>query len=100
MILVIVPGWNEAAADMRLFVEGRHGIPGLAGRGFECRIFDNGSGGLRARIEQFANSTAYEEAMKVIRRMAKLQSASEHTAFVSQLKERHKRKRNFMKLLG
>jgi hypothetical protein len=53
-----------------------------------------------ARIEQLANSTAYEEAMKLVRRMAKLQSASEHTAFVSELKERHKRKRNFMKLLG
>jgi len=53
-----------------------------------------------ARIEQLANSTAYEEAMKLVRTMAKLQSASEHTAFVSELKERHKRKRNFMKLLG
>ena len=53
-----------------------------------------------ARIEQLANSSAYEEAMKFVRRMAKLQSSSEHTAFVSELKERHKRKRNFMKLLG
>ena len=53
-----------------------------------------------ARIEQFANSTAYEEAMKLIRRMAKLQSSGEHAALVSGLKERHKRKRNFMKLLG
>lgn len=53
-----------------------------------------------ARIEQLANTTAYEEAMKLVRRMAKLQSASEHIAFVSELKERHKRKRNFMKLLA
>jgi uncharacterized Zn finger protein len=52
------------------------------------------------RIEQFANSTGYQEAMKLVRRMAKLQSASEHATFVSELKERHKRKRNFMKLLG
>ena len=52
------------------------------------------------RIEQLANSSAYEEAMKLVRRMAKLQSSSEHAAFVSELKERHKRKRNFMKLLG
>jgi hypothetical protein len=53
-----------------------------------------------ARIEQLANTTAYEEAMKLIRRMAKLQSSDEHAALVSELKERHKRKRNFMKLLG
>ncbi len=53
-----------------------------------------------ARIEQLANSTAYEEATKLVRRMTKLQNATEHAAFVSELKERHKRKRNFMKLLG
>jgi uncharacterized Zn finger protein len=53
-----------------------------------------------ARIEQLANSSAYEEAMKLVRRMAKLQSSGDHAAFVSELKERHRRKRNFMKLLG
>jgi uncharacterized Zn finger protein len=53
-----------------------------------------------ARIEQLAISAAYEEAMKLVRRMAKLQSTIEHAALLSQLRERHKRKRNFMKLLG
>ena len=52
------------------------------------------------RIEQLASASAYEDAMKLIRRMAKLQGSSEHAAFVSELKERHRRKRNFMKLLG
>jgi hypothetical protein len=37
---------------MRIFVEGRHGLPGLAARGFDCAIFDGGSGSLRDRIDQ------------------------------------------------
>lgn len=52
------------------------------------------------QVERFAISSAYEEAAKVIARMAKLRSAAEQAAFVTELKTRHARKRNFMKLLG
>jgi hypothetical protein len=53
-----------------------------------------------ARVERFANAAAYPEAVKVIARMAKLRSAAEQATFVVDLKLRHGRKRNFMKLLG
>ena len=52
------------------------------------------------QVERFAASAAYKEAMKVIARMAKLRSAGEQAAFVMELKVRHGRKRNFMKLLA
>lgn len=55
------------------------------------------------RVEQRANTggnQAYEEAAKLIRRMASLQSAVEQTAYVAGLKQRFERKRNFMKLIG
>jgi len=52
------------------------------------------------QVERFAVSAAYQEAMKVITRMAMLRSAEEQAAFVAELKVRHGRKRNFMKLLG
>jgi hypothetical protein len=53
-----------------------------------------------AQVERFASAAAYSEAVKVIARMAKLRSAGEQAAFVAELKLRHGRKRNFMKLLG
>ena len=43
---------------------------------------------------------AYGEAAKVIARMAALQSEPEQAAYITTLKERHRQKRNFMKLLG
>lgn len=52
------------------------------------------------QVERFAVSAAYQEAVKVIARMAKLRSTGEQAAFVAELKLRHGRKRNFMKLLG
>jgi pimeloyl-ACP methyl ester carboxylesterase len=52
--LVLIPGWNEAAGRMRLLVEGRRGLPGLASAGFDCSLFDIGSGSLTQRVEQFA----------------------------------------------
>lgn len=51
-------------------------------------------------VEELANRGLYEEAFKLIKRMAKLQDAAEHASYVSTLKMRHKRKRNFMKLLA
>jgi tetratricopeptide (TPR) repeat protein len=55
-----------------------------------------------ARVEQLATSggSSYAEAVQLISRMARLRSAPEQAIYVAALKERHGRKRNFMKLLG
>ena len=53
-----------------------------------------------AQVERLANGGLYAEASKLIARMAKLQGATEQATFVMDLKARHGRKRNFMKLLG
>lgn len=56
-----------------------------------------------ARVETLATAggnSAYEEAAGLIARMAHLRAVDEQEAFLSDIKERHKRKRNFMKLLG
>lgn len=55
------------------------------------------------RVEQLANdggNPAYEEAAKLIARMAALRSPDEQAAHVAALKVRFGRKRNFMKLLA
>jgi hypothetical protein len=52
------------------------------------------------RVERLVAAARYEEAMKLIGRMAKLRSPAEHQAYVTALKERHHRKRNLMKLLA
>lgn len=54
-------------------------------------------------IEDLAKSggnPAYEEAAALIARMGTLRSTEEHAAYLADIKERHGRKRNFMKLLG
>jgi len=54
------------------------------------------------RVEELVDAGGnhnYEEAAKVIDRMAGLRGASEHAAYVADLKERFRRKRNFMKLM-
>jgi hypothetical protein len=54
------------------------------------------------RVEALANTggnPAYAQAAKLIVHMASLRGAAEHAAFVAELKARHGRKRNFMKLL-
>jgi uncharacterized Zn finger protein len=53
-----------------------------------------------AQVEQLASTGIYEEVAKLIARMAKLRSTTEQAAFVADLKARHGRKRNLMKLLG
>jgi pimeloyl-ACP methyl ester carboxylesterase len=58
MKIVLVPGWNESSNDMRVFVDGRNGIPGLAAHGFDCIVFPEGGGGIRARIDRFAEFLA------------------------------------------
>lgn len=55
------------------------------------------------RVEELAKmggNPAYEEAVALIARMAALRGGAEHAAYLAGLKERHGRKRNFMKLLG
>lgn len=55
------------------------------------------------RVEELVRAggnPAYEEAAALIARMGFLRDASEQAAYVADLKERHGRKRNFMKLLG
>jgi pimeloyl-ACP methyl ester carboxylesterase len=52
--LVLIPGWNEGAGDMRILIDGRHKKPGFAHAGFDCTVFSEASGDLRERIEQFA----------------------------------------------
>jgi hypothetical protein len=54
-------------------------------------------------VERFAvtgGNSAYAEAAKLIAHMVSLRSAAEQAAYVAALKERHDRKRNFIKLLG
>jgi len=54
------------------------------------------------RIDELANAggnPAYVEAVKLVEHMAKLRGAAEHAAYLADLRERHGRKRNFMKLL-
>ena len=56
-----------------------------------------------AQVDALVNSghgSSYEEAAKLIARMAKLRDKGEHVAYVLELKVRHGRKRNFMKLLA
>jgi hypothetical protein len=53
-----------------------------------------------AQVEQLAGGGRYAEAAKRIARMAKLRNPAEQAAYVADLKARHGRKRNFMKILG
>lgn len=46
------------------------------------------------------SNPAYEEAVKLVARMAALKSAEEYKAYVATLRARFERKRNFMKLLA
>src|SRR5262249_22191487 len=50
-------------------------------------------------VERMAAGGNYAEAIKLVARMTKLRDENEQAAYLAALKERHKRKRNFMKLL-
>ncbi len=54
MKIVLIPGWNEKSQAMRTFIDGRHGLDGLAAYGFDCTIFPGGHDGLRDRVDRFA----------------------------------------------
>jgi hypothetical protein len=56
--LILIPGWNEAADDLQLLVNGRRRKRGFRDYGFDCVIFGEGKGGLRDRIDQFAGFLA------------------------------------------
>jgi len=54
-------------------------------------------------VEELAglgSNPAYEEAAALTRRMGLLRSAAEQASYIADIKARHGRKRNFMKLLG
>ncbi len=50
-------------------------------------------------VEDHAQFGRYEDAVQLVKRMAGLRDAAEQATYVADLTERHKRKRNFMKLL-
>ncbi|TIN31656.1 MAG: acyltransferase [Mesorhizobium sp.] len=52
------------------------------------------------QLVQFGGNGAYAEAATLIERMAGLRAASEHAAYLADVKARFARKRNFMKLLA
>lgn len=54
MKVVLLPGWHEKSGVMRTFIDGRHGIDGLAAYGFDCTIFPAGHDALRPRVDRFA----------------------------------------------
>lgn len=68
MRLVLVPGWHEKSKYLEPFVVGRHGLRGLQAHGFECVLApDLESGGMRARIERFAEWLAQMHAREAHR---------------------------------
>ena len=56
--VVLIPGWNEGADKMAVFVNGRRGLPGLSAAGFRCTVFDGGTGSLTDRIDQLSRFVA------------------------------------------
>lgn len=52
------------------------------------------------QVEQLVHGSRYEDAMRLIRRMAKLRSAADQSAYIADIKERHRRKYKLMKMLG
>lgn len=62
MKVVLIPGWHEGADHMRPFIDGRHGLEGLAAFGFDCTVFPEGSDALRPRVDRFA---AFLEALRI-----------------------------------
>lgn len=50
-------------------------------------------------VEGHARLGRYEEAVQLVERMAGLRNATEQATYLAALKGRHRRKRNFMKLL-
>jgi uncharacterized Zn finger protein len=51
-------------------------------------------------LVRMGGNRSYEEAERAIERMANLQTAAAHAAYLDDLRTRHKAKRNFIKLLG
>ncbi|NJM92505.1 MAG: acyltransferase [Rhodospirillaceae bacterium] len=56
-----------------------------------------------SKVERLVNSgsgNSYDEAAKLIGRLAQLRDPAEHAAYMADIKERFRRRRNFMRLLG
>jgi hypothetical protein len=56
--LVLIPGWNESAEDLRVLANGRSGHAGLANDGYDHVVFADGEGSLTDRIRQFGTFLA------------------------------------------
>ncbi|GAC1582796.1 MAG: hypothetical protein NVS3B28_01020 [Candidatus Velthaea sp.] len=52
--VLLIPGWNEKAHDLRTITHGRPPLPGLAARGFEPLTFEVATESLPERIDRFA----------------------------------------------
>jgi len=99
---------EEGMVDAAWSVLRRHGGTSIPMRMDLCRVSETThpnevSGVYEERVEDLirgGTNDGYAEAAKLVARMALLRSKTDHTAYVAALKERHARKRNFMKLLG
>lgn len=98
---------QERAFDDAWEVVRRHGVSGGYRRGLvEASESTHPAEALAAYAEEVAHladvggDPAYENAVKLIRRMAGLRGAAEQADYVAELKVRFARKRNFIKLLG
>lgn len=50
----MIPGYNEPPDHFDILIEGKNGVPGLHGHGFECIRFPAQDDRLRERIDRFA----------------------------------------------
>ncbi len=79
------------------------GIKQALARASELTHADEAITVYKERVEELARmggNPAYEEAVALVVRMEPLQDAEAQAAYVAALKQRHGRKRNFMRLLG
>lgn len=96
---------EEKRFDRAWQIARQHGAsPGLAealARASEARHPAEALEVYTRRVAELANNgSGYAEASRLIAHMAGLRGAAEQAAYVASLKEQHRRKRNFMKLLG
>ncbi len=97
-VLLQEKAFDEAWAALRKFGGSPHVIKRLASmteKTHPTEVIEV----YQANVEGLAGIGAYQEAAKLVARMAKLRDKAAQEAYVAALKERHRRKRNFMKLL-
>ncbi len=96
---------DEEMFDAAWNVVGTHGATGRAlhdlARASEASHPDEALAVYAERVEDLAKrgGHAYHEAASLIAHMARFQGAAEREAYIADIRQRHGRKRNFMKLL-